>query len=222
MYRSSILAIAVGILSASAAAAKGYGLEVQPHFDADQPSDSFFGEELFGAAPQPESTYRLGEFRAKGQAPGASDYVSSSSSSQGTIFDTADYDLPSLQIQTPLLAQADIAQYGSTSAPSELTEAQERARIAEAMANPLSSLWLIFMQNDTTWYDGDILDTLGEGTQVKNITSLQPVMPFQLTEDWKVIFRPVIPINSFETVKNLDVAIDNDPSITGKVEILPA
>jgi hypothetical protein len=30
-------------------------------------------------------------------------------------------------------------------------------------------------------------------------------MPMQITEDWKLIFRPVIPINSFDTLAGLDV-----------------
>lgn len=42
----------------------------------------------------------------------------------------------------------------------------EDAKIAEAMLNPLSYLWLMFTQNDTKWFDGDILDRLGEDTKV--------------------------------------------------------
>ena len=38
-----------------------------------------------------------------------------------------------------------------------------------------------------------------------NTTLIQPVMPMQITEDWKMIFRPVIPINSFNTLTGLDV-----------------
>ena len=34
-------------------------------------------------------------------------------------------------------------------------------------------------------------------------------MSIQLTEDWKTIFRPVIPINSFETVDNVDISTGN-------------
>jgi len=88
-------------------------------------------------------------------------------------------------------------------------EADEAAKIAEALANPLSYLWLMFTQNDTTWYDGDILDRLGEDTKVMNTTLIMPVLSIQLTEKWKTIFRPVIPINSFDTVDNLNVSVDN-------------
>ena len=96
------------------------------------------------------------------------------------------------------------------------SEAEEQAQIAEAMANPLSSLWLMFMQNDTTWYDGDLLDELDEDTKVQNTTLVQPVMPFQLTEEWKLIFRPVIPINSFETVDNVDI---NTGAVPGDIGV---
>jgi hypothetical protein len=95
------------------------------------------------------------------------------------------------------------------------SEADQEAQIAEAMANPLSSLWLLFLQNDTKWYDGDLLDRLGEDIKVQNTTLIQPVMPFQLTEKWKLIFRPVIPVNSFETVGNVGISTGSVPEITG-------
>jgi len=66
------------------------------------------------------------------------------------------------------------------------------AEIAEAINNPLSSLWLLFGQNDTKWYGGDAPDS----GQTWNTTLLEPVMPMQLTEQWKMIVRPVIPIVS--------------------------
>lgn len=83
------------------------------------------------------------------------------------------------------------------------------AAIAEAMLNPLSYLWLMFAQNDMTWYDGNAMDTIGEGSQLQNTTLLMPVLSQQLTEEWKMIFRPVIPINSFKTVDNVNISVDN-------------
>ena len=118
-----------------------------------------------------------------------------------------------------LLAQAETDTTVSTAAApgggGGTSEAEEQAKIAEAMANPLSSLWMMFMQNDTTWYDGDLLDELDEDTKVQNTTLVQPVMPFQLTDKWKLIFRPVIPINSFETVGNVDISTGTVPGVTG-------
>lgn len=94
-------------------------------------------------------------------------------------------------------------------------EMSEDEKIAEAMLNPLSYLWLMFMQNDTTWYDGDILDKLGEDKKVQNTTLLMPVFSQQLTESWKTIIRPVIPINSFETIDNVDISTGSVPNVTG-------
>ena len=111
----------------------------------------------------------------------------------------------------------------SASTPSGLSEvaetgtneAEERAKLAEAMANPLSYLWLMFTQNDTKWYDGDIMDSLGEDSKIMNTTLLMPVLSMQLTEKWKTIFRPVIPINSFDTIGNVDISTGTVPEITG-------
>lgn len=71
------------------------------------------------------------------------------------------------------------------------------------------------MLNDTISYDGDLMDRLGEDSKVMNTTLLMPVLSMQLTEKWKTIFRPVIPINSFDTVDNLTVSVDNvgEPTI---------
>ena len=72
------------------------------------------------------------------------------------------------------------------------------AQINEMINNPLGELWMLFLQNDTTWYDGDALDFLGEDKKIFNTTIFQPVMPFQLTQNWKWIFRPVIPLHYWE------------------------
>jgi hypothetical protein len=72
------------------------------------------------------------------------------------------------------------------------------AEIAEMINNPLGNLWMLFSQNDTKWISGDALDRLGESDKVFNSFMLMPVMPMQLTDDVKYIFRPVIPIHSFD------------------------
>ena len=118
-----------------------------------------------------------------------------------------------------LLAQAEtdtaVSKGAAPGSGGRTSDAEEQARIAEAMNNPLSSLWLLFMQNDTKWFKGDILDDLDEDTKLQNTTLIQPVMPFQLTEEWKLIFRPVIPINSFETVGGVDISTGGVQEITG-------
>ncbi len=109
--------------------------------------------------------------------------------------------------------KADSEQKDAASALSEKKQPTE-AEIAEAINNPLSSLWLLFGQNDVKWYSGDALDLLNENSKVMNTTLLEPVMPMQITEDWKMILRPVIPINSFDTLAGLHV---DPPSGGGSV-----
>ena len=105
---------------------------------------------------------------------------------------------------------------GSTASASGADpSASEMEQIAEALANPLSYLWILFMQNDTIWYDGDLADALGEDAKVQNTFLLNPVLSLQLTENWKAIFRPVIPINSFETVGNVDISTTTPGTVTG-------
>lgn len=97
---------------------------------------------------------------------------------------------------SPLLAQAatDLPEMGGSSVSATKSE-YTPAQINEMINNPLGELWMLFVQNDTTWYDGDALDFLGEDKKVFNTTTLMPVMPFQLTENVKWIFRPVVPIH---------------------------
>jgi len=101
-------------------------------------------------------------------------------------------------------------QTGGGGAPAENLDA-----IAEALANPLSYLWMAFMQNDTIWYDGDIADALGEDAKTQNTFMFNPVLSMQLTDEWKMVFRPVIPINSFETLDNVNITTTNPGRVTG-------
>lgn len=87
--------------------------------------------------------------------------------------------------------------------------------IAELMANPFSYLWFGMIQNDTYWWDGDLLDFLDEDSKVMNTTVIQPVMSIQLTEKWKAIFRPVIPIQSFDTISGFNIITDEQEEIIG-------
>lgn len=106
-----------------------------------------------------------------------------------------------------MLAQADtgasaptnpkIPDMGSSAKPAAEPQ-YTQAEINEMMNNPLGALWLLFVQNDTTWYDGDVLEFLGEGDKVFNTLTLQPVMPMQLTDNIKWIFRPVIPLHYWQ------------------------
>lgn len=69
------------------------------------------------------------------------------------------------------------------------------ADIAQQTNNPVSSLWLLFIQNDMTIKEGDITD----GDRMWNSFKFQPVAPFLLTDNIRLINRPVFQLNSFET-----------------------
>ncbi|MFB3078037.1 MAG: hypothetical protein ACE1Y4_08505 [Lysobacterales bacterium] len=115
-----------------------------------------------------------------------------------------------------LMAQAQGDGVAENATGNAAAEAEANAAaIAEAMLNPLSYLWLLFMQNDMIWYDGTAMEALGEGSQLQNTTLLMPVLSQQLTEDWKMIFRPVIPIHSFKTIDNVNVSATNPGTVTG-------
>ena len=78
-----------------------------------------------------------------------------------------------------------------------LAQAEEeqlsQAEIAEMVNNPLSYLWMLAMQNDTYWYDGNVE---GADKVAVNRFTIMPVMPMQLTENYKLVFRPWLPIYS--------------------------
>ena len=115
----------------------------------------------------------------------------------------------------PTIRLSQAPSYAPLSASAPPSDMSEEDQIAEALANPLSYLWLMFTQNDTIWYDGDIADALGEDAKVQNTLLIQPVLSFQLTKNWKTIIRPVIPINSFETVGNVDISTTTPGGVTG-------
>ena len=62
--------------------------------------------------------------------------------------------------------------------------------MGEMVANPLSYLWFGQLQNDVSWWKGDLLDELDEDAKIMNTTLIQPVMAMQLTKTWKNDFPP--------------------------------
>jgi hypothetical protein len=76
-----------------------------------------------------------------------------------------------------------------------------KQQIAQMAGNPLSYLWMLAIQNDTYWLDGSI-----EGVDKihANVTTIMPIMPMQLTENYKLIFRPWIPIVSIDKPRDRD------------------
>ena len=98
-----------------------------------------------------------------------------------------------------LLAQVETGKTGGDSPKDPpVNGGYTQAQINEMINNPLGELWLLFLQNDLNWYDGDALDFLGENKKIFNTTTLQPVLSFQLTDNWKYIMRPVFTLNSWD------------------------
>ncbi len=75
------------------------------------------------------------------------------------------------------------------------TEKERMAKIAQKTNNPVSDLWMLFIQNDFSVWDGEITD----GKRILNSFKFQPVMPLLLTEKIRLITRPVFQFQSFET-----------------------
>ena len=110
-------------------------------------------------------------------------------------------------------AESEIATAPRVEAIAEGKPKLSAEEMGEMVANPLSYLWIGQMQNDTAVWKGDALDALDEDAKIMNTTTIQPVMAMQLTQAWKMIFRPVIPIQSFETLKKVNIILD-EPSET--------
>ncbi len=83
----------------------------------------------------------------------------------------------------------------ATGIASAETEQEKLARIAQQTNNPVGDLWLLFIQNDLSIFK---FDATGEN-RVLNSLKFQPVTPFLLTEKWRMVIRPVLQLQSFET-----------------------
>lgn len=66
------------------------------------------------------------------------------------------------------------------------------AEIDRRLNNPLTSLWSLTFQNNTSFYQGDAID----GTEYSNSLLFQPFMPFEVGAEKQAMFtlRPVFPL----------------------------
>ena len=84
-----------------------------------------------------------------------------------------------------LLASALLVVAGYASADDSL------AKTGAALSNPLSDVWALFTEFDSTWSEGDFSggDHRSGGAMI-----VQPIMPIPLTENWKLLTRPTLPV----------------------------
>ena len=66
------------------------------------------------------------------------------------------------------------------------------------MNNPVGDLWMLFNQHDYTLRE----DPSGEIREYHSF-KIQPVMPLQLTDEWRLIVRPVISIVDYEVPQGI-------------------
>jgi len=84
-----------------------------------------------------------------------------------------------------LLVAAVLA--AALAAPAAAQQQPSAAELAKLAQNPIANLISIPFQNDTNFNYGP-----RDGTQ--NVLNIQPVVPFELSKDWNLITRTIIPI----------------------------
>ena len=89
-----------------------------------------------------------------------------------------------------------------------------REQIAEMVNNPLSYLWMLAMQNDAIFMDGDI----DGADKIKvNRFTVMPVMPMQMTDNYKLVFRPWFPLYSVKRPTSAEHFYWNGTEETGYI-----
>jgi hypothetical protein len=83
---------------------------------------------------------------------------------------------------------------------------QSLADLSKKLNNPVSDLWMLFFQHDSTLWNGDI----SSGDVPMHNFKFQPVMALPFNDDYRLIIRPVISINSFDTPSLTMTGVDFD------------
>jgi len=64
-----------------------------------------------------------------------------------------------------------------------------KAEIAKASQNPLTAMYSLPIQNNT-------YVNIGPDKKTKNVANFQPVLPFDLNDDWTIVTRTIVPVTS--------------------------
>ncbi len=83
--------------------------------------------------------------------------------------------------------------------------------MSKKLDNPLSDLWMVWMQNDNFHYNGDI----SSEDRTLNVTYFEPVISIPINDKWNLVNRPVL------TRINADVPDININAIKDKLAGLP-
>ena len=67
-------------------------------------------------------------------------------------------------------------------------QGQTAAEASKEAANPLASVWLMQMQQNTTWIGMPV----NGGNRVQSNLQFQPLISVKLSEDWSLVTRPVL------------------------------
>src|SRR5262249_8835398 len=86
-------------------------------------------------------------------------------------------------------AEPEKVEPATESAEAEAAKEAELAALAKATQNPVADLVSIPFQNNTNFGYGP---SNNKGTQ--NVLNIQPVVPINLTRDWNLITRTIIPL----------------------------
>lgn len=96
---------------------------------------------------------------------------------------------------------AAAGQTGSESgSPQAAAPTGDLGELARHLNNPVSSVWNIVTQSN--WYFEKGFPSSAYRTQF--VFNFQPVLPIPLTQQWNLVFRPVIPLESVPYVRSVE------------------
>jgi hypothetical protein len=93
---------------------------------------------------------------------------------------------------------------GSASTAGGSGGGESLAELSKKMNNPVSDLWMLFFQHDSTLWNGDIQ----RGDTPQHNFKFQPVMALPFNDSYNLIVRPVISVNSFDTPRMTMAGLD--------------